>query len=54
MFMLALLIALPAGATNGGHGPMGKVVVANRNSGTISVFVLLSRAEYHQSDILIY
>lgn len=37
VFMLALLFALPVGAINGGHGPRGKVVVANRASGTISV-----------------
>jgi DNA-binding beta-propeller fold protein YncE len=34
---LALLIVLPASAGNAGVGPQGKVVIANRGSGTISV-----------------
>ena len=34
---LALLAFLPASAANNGRGPKGKVVVANRASGTISV-----------------
>lgn len=34
---LALIIVLPASAGNSGVGPKGKVVVANRGSGTISV-----------------
>jgi YVTN family beta-propeller protein len=34
---LALIIVLPASAGNSGVGPKGKVVVANRASGTISV-----------------
>lgn len=37
VFCLALIIVLPASAGNSGVGPKGKVVVANRASGTISV-----------------
>jgi len=37
VFLLALLIVLPASAGNEAKGPKGKVVVANRASGSISV-----------------
>ncbi len=37
MICLALIIVFPASAGNSGLGPKGKVVVANRASGTISV-----------------
>ncbi len=36
-FFFAFLIALPASAANPGSGPKGRVVVANRASGSISV-----------------
>lgn len=37
VFLLTLLIVLPASAGKEGRGPKGKVVVANRGSGSISV-----------------
>lgn len=37
VFCLSILMVVPAGAGNNGQGPKGKVVVANRASGTISV-----------------